>query len=326
MAKLEQLELIHKGVSAWNNWRHKNPDIKPDLSFAEIHITDLKSINLTETNLRGTTFHHPDLRNAYLNDSELTWADLSYGKLMGANFMRANLRDTLFTGATLCGACLIYTRLICTDFTNADLSGCYIFGISAWEVKLDGAVQRNLDISPVGGGIPRITIDNLEIAQFIYLLLNSEKLRNAIQTITSKMVLILGRFTSEGMSVLDIIRNGLRDRNYIPVLFDFERPPTRDLTETVMTLAHLARFIVVDITDPRCVPQELQAIVPILAVPVQPLLNSSDHKYGTFGDLRKYDWFLPLQNYNDVEELLKSFNDKIIAPAEAKLAELAKRH
>jgi hypothetical protein len=63
-----------------------------------------------------------------------------------------------------------------------------------------------------------------------------------------------------------------RHRGCLPVLFDFDKPTSRDLTETVRTLAHLARFIIADITEPRSIPQELQAIVPDLAVPVQPLL------------------------------------------------------
>lgn len=54
-----------------------------------------------------------------------------------------------------------------------------------------------------------ITVDNLEVAQFIYLLLNNEKIRQVIDTITSKVVLILGRFTDERKSVIDAIREEL---------------------------------------------------------------------------------------------------------------------
>lgn len=39
-----------------------------------------------------------------------------------------------------------------------------------------------------------IAVDDVEVAQFIYLLINNEKIRNAINTVTSKTVLILGRF------------------------------------------------------------------------------------------------------------------------------------
>jgi hypothetical protein len=43
-----------------------------------------------------------------------------------------------------------------------------------------------------------------------------------IDTIGSKVVLILGRFTEERKPVLDKLRNELRRRNYLPVMFDFE--------------------------------------------------------------------------------------------------------
>ena len=50
-------------------------------------------------------------------------------------------------------------------------------------------MQKNLIITPHGE--PAITVDNLEVAQFIYLLLNNESVRRVIDTITSKVVLIL---------------------------------------------------------------------------------------------------------------------------------------
>ena len=56
--------------------------------------------------------------------------------------------------------------------------------------------------------------------------------------------------------ILNAIRKELRQRDYLPVLFDFEKPASRDFTETVSTLAHLARFIIVDITEARSVPQD----------------------------------------------------------------------
>jgi predicted AAA+ superfamily ATPase len=85
-------------------------------------------------------------------------------------------------------------------------------------------------------------VDNLEVALFIYLLLNNERIRQVIDTITSKAVLMLGRFTSDRKAVLDAIRDELRQRGYLPILFDFEKPAGRDLTESISTLAHMARF------------------------------------------------------------------------------------
>ena len=68
---------------------------------------------------------------------------------------------------------------------------------------------------------PEITVDNIEVAQFVYLLLHNEKIRDVIDTVTSKAVLILGRFTAERKAVLDALREELRKRDYLPILFDF---------------------------------------------------------------------------------------------------------
>ena len=66
---------------------------------------------------------------------------------------------------------------------------------------MEGVKQRNLVITPEHE--PEITVDNIEVAQFIYLMLNNEKVREVIDTITSKAVLILGRFTEERKPVLE---------------------------------------------------------------------------------------------------------------------------
>ena len=113
----------------------------------------------------------------------------------------------------------------------------------------------------------------------------------------------------------------------MPILFDFDKPTTRDLTETVRTLAHLARFIIADLTLPRSIPQELQAIVPDLAVPIQPILMTGvDNEYAMFQDLRrKYHWVLPVLEYQGLEELLPMLPEKVITPAEAKAKELEQK-
>jgi hypothetical protein len=162
-----------------------------------------------------------------------------------------------------------------------------------------------------------ITVDDLEVAQFVYLLLNNKRVRTVIDTITTKVVLILGRFTPERKAILDAVRDELRKRNYLPILFDFEKPTHRDLTETVSTLAHMARFVVADITDARSIPQELLAIVPNLpSVPVQPLLLESQQEYGMFEHFRRYPWVLEPVLYQDQDHLLAMIADKVIGPAE----------
>jgi hypothetical protein len=99
-----------------------------------------------------------------------------------------------------------------------DVGPCWaIYGVSAWGLKLDGAKQENLIITRENE--PEITVDNIEVAQFVYLMLNTQKVRDVIDTITSKAVLILGRFTDKRKAVLDALREELRKRNYLPMLF-----------------------------------------------------------------------------------------------------------
>ena len=156
-------------------------------------------------------------------------------------------------------------------------------------------------------------------------MLHNQKIRDVIDTITSKAVLILGRFTDERKAVLDALREELRKRDYLPILFDFAVPATRDITETVSLLARMARFIIADLTDPSSIPKELEAIVPHLAVPVQPLLEGSSRPYAMFTDYWKYDWVLPVYRYEGLEPLLATLAEKVIAPAEGKVKALEER-
>ncbi len=91
-------------------------------------------------------------------------------------------------------------------------------------------------------------------------------------------MLILGRFTPERKAVLDAIREALRQRDYLSIVFDFERPTARDFTETIMTLAGMRLFIIADITNPKSSPLELQAVVPNYMVPFVPIIQEGDKR------------------------------------------------
>ena len=295
-----------------------------DLTGAYLGAADLSGAYLREAHLCGA-----DLRAANLSETDLFGADLSMAKLYGANLSGADLfgadlsKAELYR-ANLRGADLTRATLINTNLEGANLTACKVYGISAWNLKLEGAIQANLVITPPGES--PIQVDNLEVAQFIYLLLNNQKIRSVIDTITSKVVLILGRFTPERKVVLDAIRDELRKRDYLPVLFDFEKPASRNLTETISTLAHMARFVIADITDAKSIPQELMAIVPNMpSVPVQPLLLASQQEYGMFEHFRNYPWVLKEVLYDDQQTLLAELSEKVIAPAEAKAKELARK-
>ena len=205
----------------------------------------------------------------------------------------------------------------------ATLTGCRVYGVAAWNVNLSGAKQEDLIITAEGEPAV-VTVDNIEVAQFVYLLLYNEKIRDVIDTVTSKVVLILGRFTPERKAVLDALREELRRRGYVPILFDFEPSARRDITETVTLLARMALFIIADLTEPSSIPKELEAIVPHLAVPVQPLLEG-ERPYAMFTDYWKYDWVLPVHRCDGLGTLLRTLADKVIVPAETMMNTLAEK-
>jgi Pentapeptide repeats (8 copies) len=317
---------------------------------------NLRASAFEQSNLRGANLRGTDLRDAYLYRTNLTETDISGADLRGAHLREANLYRANLAGTDLSGAVLERASFVECNLQNANISGCRVYRISAWGLKLEGANQSNLVMTPpieldatfyvvdkdghlqglypLPGGsfdtrppkpvtpVDTITVDNLEMAQFLYLLLNNQKIREVVDSITSKAVLILGRFTPSRKRVLDAIRDALRRHNYLPILFDFESPSSRDLTETITTLARLARFIVADLTEPSSVAKELEAIVPTLAVPVQPLLEGSSRPYSMFRDHWKYGWVLDIQRYEGPDELVSSLEEKVIRPAEQKLQTL----
>ena len=106
------------------------------------------------------------------------------------------------------------------------------------------------------------------------------------------------------------------------MLFDLEKPASRDLTEMISTLAGMARFVIADITDAKSIPQELMAIVPNYpSVPVQPIILASQREYAMFGRFRRFSWVLPLVSYQTPQELLNNLEAWVITPAEAKAIE-----
>jgi uncharacterized protein YjbI with pentapeptide repeats len=287
------------------------------LSGADFSRTDLRWAGLSESQCDSCIFRNADLmganlRGARLVDADLREADLRWGHLFETDMRNADLKGSLLQGATM----------VKTDLRGADMSGARIFGVSVWAVLLDSNTRQS-DLVITSLAEPTITTDNIEVAQFLYLLLNNQKLRDVIDAVTTKVVLILGRFTPERKALLDAIREALRDRNYLPVLYDFDKPQAQTTLEAISTLAHLARFVIADLTDAKSVLQELQHIVPsrpLLAI--QPLLLASQEEPGMFDFLCRYPWVLPAAVYASPADLLAALDERVIQPAETKAVAL----
>jgi uncharacterized protein YjbI with pentapeptide repeats len=301
-----------KGVDGWNQWRAYNADLRPDLHGARLLSAFLQWADLHDTNLDGAF-----LRGAHLYGANLRGASLRKAVLVGANLSKADLTAADLSGANL-ASCSMNEGTIVQD---AVFTGCRVYGLAAWGLVGEPRDQSNLDITL--DDEPDILVDNLEVAQFIYLLLHNNRVRDVIDTVTSKVVLILGRFSQQRKPVLDAIREELRRRNLVPVLFDFDRPSNKDLTGTVETLARLARFIIADLTDPSSVPHELATVVPFLrTTPVIPLKLAGSQGYSMFDDLeRSYPWVSKPYEYKSIEALISTLPD-IVGSADVRVTAL----
>lgn len=286
------------------------------LSMANLSRTSLTGADLDDADLSRTDLSTANLRGAHLRRAYLLQADLRGADLRGADLSETNLLQADLHGANLRGADLSRATLVETNLTEAILTQCTIYGISVWDVQLAGAIQDNLIITPPDE--PAITVDDLEVAQFIYLLLNHQKLRNVLNAVTQRGVLLLGRFNGGGLEVLQAVAARLREAKYLPIIFDFERPHDRNYIETVKTLAGLSRFIIADLSGPS-VPQELYATVPHFKIPFVPILEAGRKQFAMAVDLLEYPWVVrPPVIFASTDELVSLVPTKIIAPAEEK--------
>ncbi len=299
---------------------HAETDFREaDLSGADMSDTFagpilLSRAQLRGAKLRGTVLNGASLRGASLQDANLAGADLSGADLEGADLEGANLRQ----------ADLSKARLVQTNLKNANLTGCSVFAVSTWGVKLEGAKQVDLRITDMGE--PLIAVDDLEIAQFMYLLLHNRRLRDVVQQIGSSIVLILGRFTSERKPALDTIRKAVRKYDYTPVLFDCEPLSARDLAEVLARLARMSRFVIADVTDASAVLNELRVVIPELpSLPVQLLLLSGAKEDRLLQRVMRHPTVLPLHRYKDLEDLAASVSDSVVGQLEAAARELQGR-
>ena len=53
MADAEQLERLKRSIDGWNQWRRQQSADRPDLSNADLSITNLGNAHLRSTNLSG---------------------------------------------------------------------------------------------------------------------------------------------------------------------------------------------------------------------------------------------------------------------------------
>lgn len=166
-------------------------------------------------------------------------------------------------------------------------------------------------------------VDEMDALYEQLALLNGSQRAAVISRIARSQVFILGRFDPAHKPTLDALRTALSTNKgkYAPMVFDFDKPTERNLTEAVRTYALTSRFVIADISAPRCVPHELMAIVPNSpSIPVVPIIRDGEEPYAMFNDMLAYPWVLPPVKYLNDADLVARLQTEVIAPAEKRLA------
>ncbi len=126
MADSEHVLKVKEGTAAWNRWREEEPDIIPDLGWA----------NFNGINLDGAVFAKSALKLAFCKGCSMVGADFSEANMRGANLEGCDLRGAVFRGANLEGA-----HMLGADLTGADLAGANLK-----LANFDGAILRDADL------------------------------------------------------------------------------------------------------------------------------------------------------------------------------------
>jgi uncharacterized protein YjbI with pentapeptide repeats len=134
MANPEHLAILKQGVEEWNKWRRAHPEIRPELSVA----------NLSGANLSGANLNGAILTVANLYESTLSEANFSMAILDGAD-----LRLAKFIAARLTFASLVNVNLSEADLRKADLSRAFLTKVDLSEARLNEANFSEAKISRV---------------------------------------------------------------------------------------------------------------------------------------------------------------------------------
>jgi uncharacterized protein YjbI with pentapeptide repeats len=214
-----------------------------EMKGADLEGADLTNVLLQDANISNSKFNNEvSLDGADLNGVEAKQTTFNNCELNGANFFMANLTESEFNNSVLTNS--IFNG---ADITKTKIINCNIYGISAWGIKTnENTIIKDLIISEN----PLITVDDIEIAQFIYLILNNKQISKIITSMRTKVVLILGSFRENEKKTLDLAKEIVlkNSRGYIPMVFDFDPSTLQTLIDTIRVLELLSRFIIIDLT------------------------------------------------------------------------------
>jgi len=288
---------------------------KSTILASDFSFTDLTHSKFIDCDLEDSKFNYCEFEGASFQDSFLFQTNFEGSMFSQTNFMNANLKSSNFKYTKIFHSNLKSAILNNVDFTGSTIKYCSVYGIAAWNLEMNNVIQSNLIISDYDE--PLIDVADLEVAQFINLIIDNQKIGNVVNTVTTKVVLLLGRFYEERKIILDALRDELQKRNFVPIIFDFKPSPKRDKTETIVLLSSISKFIIADVTDAKSIPQELSHVIPFLpSVPVLPIILKNEKPYDLMEHWKPYPWLFSIFGYIDKNHLIENIETKILKPVD----------
>ncbi len=257
----------------------------------------MNNVSIFNAFAEGLNVQNATITGCHFEEGDFSRANFSNTIFINTKFNKTILTDASFNGATFINCNLNRANLANADFSLKEIRETVVYGISAWDLKTTPEMKQSklvieksyeLYSDIIASGRIPMMVDDIEMAQFVYYLSSHKKMRNMINILNSKGVLLLGQFRDGGLERLYKLMDWLKERNYTPMLFDFDRPENLDYTETVITMAGLSKFILADLSG-GSVPQELHATLTNFEKPV--IAYSNQPAYSMFKDLKRKNRF-----------------------------------
>ena len=228
-------------------------------------MTYFSDSNFIKVRLNDTNLNESHFQDCSFNDSDLTMVDFKNAKILNVMFKKCYMNNINFFCADLSGSQFINSSMDFVQLSNSivdDTSfiNCSVYGAAIWNLQGRTKQESNIKIT-IPTSSNQISVDGIETAQFFNMIVENAKISKMLDVASSKVVLILGRFTPERKKILDALKKLLLSSDYIPILFDFDCPELKTTQETINILAGLSHYILADVTEATSTLQEIQSIV-----------------------------------------------------------------
>lgn len=296
---------------------------------------DFSNLRLSGTSIirafaEGLNIQNAVFENVYFDDGDFSRANFSHCVFINTKFNKTIFTGASFNEATFINCNLNRVNLSGANFQVKEIRDTVIYGISSWDLIVsEESIQTNLVIEKTydlyseiisQGRIP-LTVDNIELAQFIYYLNDHKKMRDTINILNKRGVLLLGKFKDGGLDRLYKLKEWFIKQNYSPMIFDFDRPYSLDYTETIITLSGLSKIVVADLSG-ESVPQELHAILSNFSKPV--IVYHDKAPYSMLKDLKRKNRYFHEIKFDGSEDNLFELLQVKIKDAESDFIEIIK--